>query len=354
MRVRESGIEILRVLAMLMIVTLHVLGAGGILDTVEPLSLNYAVCWFLEIASYGAVNCFGLISGYVYTGRDENGFSYKRIIKFAAQVYIITLGIYILTKVIGWHNFGVWDILVNSLPLHTYLWYIKSYLGMLIFVPVLNAFLKSMNEKISYEFMIISFVAFTILPLFVSGDVFGLNDGYSTLWLCILYIWGGIFAKNFRIKKFKTRSWAWIFALGTTGVWIIKLALEHKKFVETGTYVASSFLISYTSPVIVVMSVSLLGIACNLRVNLPPRAFRLTSSVFGIYVVHMHYIINGKFITGKYAQYADGDVMSLLMNIVWSILKIYLVSWVISYIFIAFTGQLRKLHLSLKPKNSSV
>lgn len=67
MKERESGIEILRMTSMLMVVTLHVLGAGGILDTVEPLSLNYAVCWFLEIANYGAVNCFGLISGYVYT-----------------------------------------------------------------------------------------------------------------------------------------------------------------------------------------------------------------------------------------------------------------------------------------------
>lgn len=287
-------------------------------------------------------------------GGYRNYFSYKRLIKFTAQVYIITLGIWVLAKVIGWHDLGVWDILVNSLPLHTYLWYVKSYLGMLVFVPVLNAFLQSMDEKMSYEFMVISFIAFTILPQFVSGDIFGLNNGYSMLWLCILYIWGGIFAKNLVIKKVKIRTWIWIFTFCTTGVWIMKLVLEYRDFVKTGTYAVSSFLISYISPVIVASSVSLLGIACKLRISLPPKAFSLTSSVFGIYVVHMHYIVNGRCITDKYAQYADENVVSLFGHIVGTVLKIYFVSWATSYIFYVLYWKVEKAlksYLSKRVKN---
>ena len=62
---RKYGIDLLRMIAMFMVVILHVLGQGGILNTVSSLSLNYEIAWFLEISAYCAVNCYALISGYV-------------------------------------------------------------------------------------------------------------------------------------------------------------------------------------------------------------------------------------------------------------------------------------------------
>ena len=62
---RHYGIDLLRICSMLMIVTLHVLSQGGLLRMAQPTDLNYAVGWAVEIACYCAVNCYGLISGYV-------------------------------------------------------------------------------------------------------------------------------------------------------------------------------------------------------------------------------------------------------------------------------------------------
>ena len=62
---RNYGVDALRILAMYMIVILHVLGQGGILDAVRRGTGQYSVAWFMEIASYCAVNCYALISGYV-------------------------------------------------------------------------------------------------------------------------------------------------------------------------------------------------------------------------------------------------------------------------------------------------
>lgn len=63
MSTRNYGIEILRIIAMLMIVLLHVV--GGSLQYAESGSNKYYILWFFEIMSYCAVNCFGIITGYI-------------------------------------------------------------------------------------------------------------------------------------------------------------------------------------------------------------------------------------------------------------------------------------------------
>lgn len=53
---REYGIDALRIVAMWMIVILHVLLQGGILERLEESSWRYMTAWSLEAAAYGAVN----------------------------------------------------------------------------------------------------------------------------------------------------------------------------------------------------------------------------------------------------------------------------------------------------------
>ena len=77
---RNYGIDCLRVISMFMVVLLHVLGRGGVLQATKNLSINYGVSWFLEIAAYCAVNCYAIISGYV---------GYGRKIKYSNLIYLI-------------------------------------------------------------------------------------------------------------------------------------------------------------------------------------------------------------------------------------------------------------------------
>ena len=62
---RNFGIDLLIIISMPMVVILHVLGQGGVLESTKLFSPNYMITWFLEIAAYCAVNCYALISGYV-------------------------------------------------------------------------------------------------------------------------------------------------------------------------------------------------------------------------------------------------------------------------------------------------
>ena len=62
---RNYGIDLLRIICMVMIVIHHVLLHGGILREVEWFCPQYKEAWFLEAGVFCAVNAYGIISGYV-------------------------------------------------------------------------------------------------------------------------------------------------------------------------------------------------------------------------------------------------------------------------------------------------
>ncbi|EOS72255.1 hypothetical protein C819_04357, partial [Lachnospiraceae bacterium 10-1] len=51
---RNYGIDLLRIIAMLLVVVLHVLGQGGVLEASK--GVRAAVAWFFEVAAYCAVD----------------------------------------------------------------------------------------------------------------------------------------------------------------------------------------------------------------------------------------------------------------------------------------------------------
>lgn len=59
------GLDLLKIIAMFMIITLHTLGHGGIVWNKNLEGINYDIAWLLEIMSFCAVNCYAMISGYV-------------------------------------------------------------------------------------------------------------------------------------------------------------------------------------------------------------------------------------------------------------------------------------------------
>ena len=62
---RNYGIDLLRIVAIYMILILHILGQGGVLKNIWIEADCYEAAWTMELMAYCAVNCYALISGYV-------------------------------------------------------------------------------------------------------------------------------------------------------------------------------------------------------------------------------------------------------------------------------------------------
>lgn len=59
---RNIGIELARIISMLMVLILHIIRHGGVLKNTIDLSINNNILYLLNIACYGAVNIYALIN----------------------------------------------------------------------------------------------------------------------------------------------------------------------------------------------------------------------------------------------------------------------------------------------------
>ena len=190
---RNHGIDLLRIFSMINIIILHFNLCSGVL-LLKPNSLNFRGVWLSEIFSYCGVNCFGLISGIV--GYKHYNFSNLIYIWILLFFYSVIFSTYLYIKNI----ITKLELIISFFPVLSRMhWYFNAYFSMYLFLPFINEGIKNLNKK-TYRNIVLFLIGFynfynIISALFTKKDYNFLLNGYSTLWLIILYIIGGFFGK---------------------------------------------------------------------------------------------------------------------------------------------------------------
>ena len=175
-----------------MVCMLHVLGHGGILKATTNGSKDIA--WFFEIAAFCAVNCFGLISGYVGC---MSTFRPRNVFRLWLQALYYNFGITLVFLFILPDSFGLKEIVKSFFPMsidpyHSY-WYLTAYVIMYFFVPQMVFLLRNQPVERLRRFLWFFFIIFSILETIpvlrrITSPV---SAGYSALWLAYLFMLGG-------------------------------------------------------------------------------------------------------------------------------------------------------------------
>ena len=191
MKKRVVSIEILRMLAMLMVVMLHYLGKGNLLqDLTGSMTLNGYLAWGLESLAIVAVNVYMLISGYFLVNTE---FKPGRLVELLCQVLFYTILVPVVLAVFGivsLEGFGIYELLLNVLPVQmSHYWFISAYVIMYLFSPVLAAAARNMEQKQLRNTIVALLLFFavskSILPVELELD----NHGYDGLWfLCVFLV----------------------------------------------------------------------------------------------------------------------------------------------------------------------
>lgn len=198
---RNFGIDLLKITAIFMVVILHTNGHGGILFspsltyTQENFFYsNYSIVWLIEYLAYCAVNCYALITGYFYWNKKVQ--YYKLVVFWLQIVFYMVLATLIYSIITATINTTLW---FNALfPIMTYqYWYMTAYVGVFLFMPILNAYVQHTPNRSLILHLAILFIIMSVLPFFFSqnGDPFLFHQGYNTFWLIMMYITGGIISK---------------------------------------------------------------------------------------------------------------------------------------------------------------
>lgn len=291
---RNTGIDALRLVCMLMVVILHVFDHGGAIDRLPYGTGRYASAWLVQIAAYCAVNCYALISGYVGV---KARFRYANVVSLWLQVAFYAVGITAVFAVLRPDQIGLSDIARSVTPVgsHFY-WYYTSYFCISLFFPLMNHLLLTAPKALLAQGMTAAFAVFSFLPMFWQTDMMLLNWGFSPLWLAVMYMAGGymrLYGGESRWGKWLSRHGLAVYGACTLASWAGKwFGDAGVNLILIDRILPNSFLI-YNSPQMVLAALSLvMWFASHRPSERMGRAIvRLAPAAFGVYLIHNHPVL---------------------------------------------------------------
>ena len=186
MKKRESNIELLRIIVMIMIIALHFLGGfGKILSQVNRKSVNFYLAVLLESFFIIAVNCFIFITGYFQIEKKKINLNKLILLVGLAIFYYVLL--YFIGIYIGDVSFSFKSFIFTVIPLmRGELWFIWTYVILIILSPYINKLLLSLEKKDYEKLLLCMIIFFSIIPTFIPWP--NNNDnGYGIVSFTLIY-----------------------------------------------------------------------------------------------------------------------------------------------------------------------
>ncbi len=327
---RNYGIDALRILSMMMIIGLHLLRHGGLLNAVIGGSANYYIAWFIEVLCYGAVNIYGLISGYVGV---RSKFKFTNLIILWLQVAFYSVLITVCFAIFKSGSVTPEQIFRSFLPLTSTLgvnWYFASYTILFFFIPAFNAAINTLPKKQMGGIVIgLLLITSCVYQIFRTGwfgtapkDIFVLSSGYSPLWLSVLYLTGAYISKYDMFKAVPKFVSLFIYFAAS--------ALSFSAYVFGQS---SKALLSYLSPTIVLASVAMLVLFKDMKFKRIAGLIKFfTPLTFGVYLIHDNTLMRNNFIAASTKYLAEKNPLITVLAMLGYILAIYVICALIDYL----------------------
>ena len=312
---RNYGIDLLRIIAMFFVIILHSLGRGGILRNVVVDSAQYKFAWLLEIIAYCAVDIFALVSGYVSYDKKSKT---KNYINLWFQVVFYSLVIVLLFQIINPSIITEKDYIRSFFPVinDTY-WYFTAFTGLFILKPLLDKAINNIETKDLKKIFVMIILIFSLYSVITKNFALGkIGNGYSVIWLVVLYILGAIINKceiGKNMKPIKILVGMIILILIT---YLVKVyGTNNIKFMKDtfNLTIDRGTLIDYTSPTI-------LGVAILFIIGFSKMKFKTTStkiitfgatSAFTIYLLNTHYLVWDNYMLDIFKSNATSSVLEI-------------------------------------------
>ena len=321
---RQSNFELLRLVSMLLVLTLH--GYGVALGNppkvdfqLSPLSASFRV--LMESLSLICVNVFVLISGWF--GIKP---SIKGLASFLFQCFYFSIGVTIVAPLIGIGNpLRIEDIGSMFFFGKYYYWFIKCYICLYILAPVLNSFVETAQKIVVLMVILCLFGMQTIYGW--TGTMLDFDRGYSVMSFVILYL----IARYIRIyggKVFSLNKWQDLviylgLSIAIAAIYIVAVNLELVKL-------ASHWLV-FVNPLVVISSVFFLLFFSKLNIQSKSINY-LSRSAFAVYLFHLNTKIWDGFLETCYNTFTIHKGGSGIVLVFCFLLVIYIVSILIDQI----------------------
>jgi len=320
---RNINVELLRILAMLMVVFGHRVGHGGVYEASIG-NINSAD-YFTYVFSFSfliPVHLFYIISGYFLVGSKPKVKKIYNVWRTVLFYSVLMFLVSIVLKFIVNREFGQ-EILINLGfdPIRLEEYYLPSwnsffgnirsienwidaffpisrsaygffscYCALYLFSPVLNKCLRAINKKQYHYLLAVSFLTVSVLPTIFYTDFLATSSTGGFIWAVFIYIVAGYLRLHFDIHSVKRRN----YLLTYVGLIVLRsfsyIVLDNIAVAlgkERATW--SGYFYGHDNFILVIATACLL--CYFLTMECKPKKFdgflfALSSATFGIYLMH--------------------------------------------------------------------
>lgn len=274
---KNGGLDLLRLVFMLMVCVFNVLIVGGIERACTPHTLQYNVYYFLEAFALCAIDGFTMIYGYLAYKYFQR---YEKIVEMWFQVIFYSLILTLIFSLFGLHHLYLSEIPRNLLILtHNRYWYFSALFALALISPLLNKLIFSLDERSAKKVLIVIFVLFSCMSLI--ADPFTTEFGYSFIWVVVLYCIGGLIKRAHLFENKKT------FVLVI--IWFGCIIFSYLAFIIRGR----TLFLDFTSPTILLSAILMVIIFSRIEFNNKVLS-KASSLALGIYFFQLNPVIWNK------------------------------------------------------------
>lgn len=282
---RDSNFELLRIIAMFLVMITHATFlALGVPTYEDSINIPYSTFGIFLSQSFSTVcvNIFVLLSGWF--GIKAN---LKRFSEFIFQVFFFTSIIFIGLYIYSSNLITNADALLTFFMLHSSdYWFVKAYIGLYLFSPILNTFAERASQKQLGYFLIAFFIFQTIYGWLSIDGVQWIGGGYSAVSFFFLYLVAKYTRKYLVVDLNKINQKLYI----TVYIGIVFFIATLAFIVTRLGFPIAGRLFTYTNPLVLLESLLLVIIFS--RISIKNKIINWVGiSCFSVYLLHANELL---------------------------------------------------------------
>lgn len=293
-KIKESNIELLRIISMFYIVLYHLIIHSNMIS--NSIGLTKYTFLLIESLTLVHVNSFILITGYF---QSNSKFKSRKILSLNNQVWFYKVVIPIALIILG--IIAIPDtvtIFKTIMPIDygTY-WYVNTYILLYLLSPFLNKIINGLSKKNFKLLLTLLIIFISFIPTFTRDESFNTYSGRSLITFILLYFIGAyirkysveddIFEKKSTPSNRKKIFFGGYILLTIISFVFVSIGIRLERCNATLQYIGiilQNFHASYASPIIILQTVCYFLLFKNIKIKSKIINF-VSSYTFSVYLI---------------------------------------------------------------------
>jgi surface polysaccharide O-acyltransferase-like enzyme len=274
---RNSAIELLRILAMAMIVLCHVCTHSGVDSVYSVLSLNRLFVQFTKVGNM-CVALYVMISGYF-----RSSFSTRGLSRLLGQVWTYSLGLFLVCRFVFGYSYSgemLWKVFLPTVC--DEYWFFTVYIMLILLAPFLNKMLDNLTRKQFETMLILMVLLWSVFPTLTNQDLYAAELPQFVMYYCL-----GAWFRMYPDNVFRKKGLRWAAALGPLVILaVLTVVLGYCERFTPEAFGAAKRFYNRNSVLILTATMGILSLAAFAKPFTNHFINIVGGCAFGVYLIH--------------------------------------------------------------------